>query len=333
MKKVIVFVSVSLLIVKIIVAQQSMATIQATKQDILLKFNSDSIVWRIEPQKNPDIFYVESSLKRKQAWFITDVDSLYFDIEAGKKYDFIIQYNNQNCYSRIEALENPILLNRYFGFTILCLVLLIVAIIFYKAISIPSNKLTPFGLITPLLFWLFTIIAGFIHGNYNHLKNAVSNLGEIGSTSEIIMAIFTFILAISSMLFSIGFYKESKQHNQNVLPAVLSFAMAISFLWAAIFPAGHQMHGTLGPLPILIIIGALLLALFWKKTNPSYNIKLWSVVSFVFMCLFVLRFIPSIQQHYEGAIQRTLYVGWSTWFISIYVYFKTLNKHNTMEIH
>ena len=326
MKKAIAFASLSLLFVKIIVAQQIMPTIESTKQDILLKFNTDSIVWRIEPQKNPDIFYVESTLKRKQAWFITDVDSLYFDINAGKKYDFIILYNNQTCYSRIEALENPILLNRYFGFSILCLVLSIVGIIFYKATSIHSIKLTQFGLITPLLFWLFTIIAGFIHGNYNHFKNAVSNLGEIGSTSEIIMAIFTLSLAISSMLFSIGFYKASKQYKQNVLPAVLSFAMAISFLWAAIFPSGHQLHGTLGPLPILIIIGALLLALFWKNTNQSNNIKLWSVVSVLIMLLFVLRFIPSIQQHYEGAIQRTLYIGWSTWFISLYFYFKTLKK-------
>jgi hypothetical membrane protein len=329
MKKVIAFASLSLLFVKIIFAQQIMPVIQSTKQDILLKFNTDSIVWRIEPQKNPDIFYVESTLKRKQAWFITDVDSLYFDIKAGKKYDFIIRYNNQPCYSRIEALENPVLLNRYFGFTILCLVLSIVAIIFYKAISIPSDKLTQFGLVTPLLFWLFTITAGFIHGNYNHFKNAVSNLGEIGSTSEISMAIFTLTLAISSMLFSIGFYKASKQNKQNLLPAVLSFAMAISFLWAAIFPAGHQLHGTLGPLPILIIIGALLLALFWKNTNQSDNIKLWSVVSLLIMLLFVLRFIPSIQQHYEGAIQRTLYIGWSTWFISLYFYFKTLNRDIT----
>jgi hypothetical membrane protein len=131
------------------------------------------------------------------------------------------------------------LLNRYFGFTILLLVLSIVGIIFYKAVFISSNKLTVFGIITPVLFWVLTIAAGFIHGNYNHFKNAVSNLGEIGSASEIIMAIFTFVIAICSMVFSIGFYKASKQFKLNRLPAMLSFTMAISFLWAAIFPAGH----------------------------------------------------------------------------------------------
>ncbi len=322
MIKAIAFTILCLFFGKNIVGQEFMPTMHSAKQDILLKINSDSIVWRIEPQINPDIFYVESSLKRKQAWFISEVDSLYFDIKAGKKYDFIILYNNQKCYGRIEALKNPILLNRYFGFAILFLVLSIFVIIFYKAISVPSNILIQFGVVTPILFWVFTIIAGFIHGNYNHLKHAVSNLGEIGSSSEIIMSVFTFALAISSMLFSIGFYKASKQQRINVWPAVLSFAMAISFLWAAVFPAGHQLHGTLGPLPVLIIAGALLVALIWENTDLSIDIKLWSVISFLIMLLFVLRFIPSIQQNYEGAIQRSLYIGWSTWFISLYFYFK-----------
>jgi hypothetical membrane protein len=330
MKKLITLISLLLLFLEAIVAQQNLPFIQSNKQEALLKFNNNNIVWRIEPEKNPDVFYIGSTLKSKKVWFITDVDSIYFDVKAGKKYDFVVKYNNQNCYSRIEALENPILLNRYFGFAILILVLSIVAFVFYKATSIATHKLIQFGLITPVLFWLFTIIAGFIHGNYNHFKNAVSNLGEIGSSSEIIMAFFTLLLAISSMLFSIGFYKASKQNRQNILPADLSFAMAISFLWAAIFPAGHELHGTLGPLPVFIIIGALLVALVWKHNKQTFKIKLWSLASVLMMLLFVLRFIPTVQQNFEGAVQRTLYLGWSTWFISLYFSFKKL-KGDSVE--
>jgi hypothetical membrane protein len=321
MKKLITTIVFSLFILQLSIAQEAIPTIRSNKQEVLLKFNNDSIVWRIEPQKNPDIFYIGSTLKAKQVWFITDVDSLYFNIEAGKKYDFIVQYNNQNCYSRIQAVENPILLNRYLGFTILGLVLLIFVLTFYKAISIPSNQLIQFGIITPVLFWVVTIIAGLIHGNYNHFRNAVSNLGEIGSNSEIIMAIFTLGLAISCLLFSVGFYKASKEDKQNLLPAILSFAMPISFLWAAVFPAGHELHGSLGPLPALIILGALLLVVLWKDKRQSINIKLWSGVGALVMLLFVVRFIPSMQQNFEGLIQRTLYAGWSIWLIAISIYF------------
>lgn len=305
-----------------IVAQQTIPTIRSTKQEVLLKFNNDSIVWYIEPHKNPDIFYIGSTLKAKQVWFITDVDSLYFNIEAGKKYDFIVRYNNQNCNSRIQALENPVLLNRYLGFSIVGLVLLVFVLSFYKAISNPSNQLIQFGIITPVLFWVFTIIAGLIHGNYNHFSNAVSNLGEIGTNSEIIMAIFTLGLAISCLLFSVGFYKASKEDQQNLLPAILSFAMPVSFLWAAIFPAGHELHGSLGPLPALIILGALLLSVLWKNTRQSINIRIWSAAAALVMLLFVVRFISAMQQNFEGLIQRTLYAGWSIWLIAISIYFK-----------
>ncbi|MEI6266098.1 MAG: hypothetical protein WCP74_13445, partial [Sphingobacteriia bacterium] len=96
MKKLITTIVFSLLILQLSFAQESIPTIRSNKQEVLLKFNNDSIVWRIEPEKNPDIFYIGSTLKTKHVWFITDVDSLYFNIEAGKKYDFIVQYNNQN---------------------------------------------------------------------------------------------------------------------------------------------------------------------------------------------------------------------------------------------
>ena len=98
--------------------------------------------------------------------------------------------------------------------------------------------------------------------------------------------------------------------------------MAISFLWAAIFPAGHQLHGTLGPLPAFIILGTLLLIFLWKNSEQNFSIKLWSGISALLMLLFVLRFIPTMQQQYEGAIQRTLYTGWSVWFVTLSLYFK-----------
>jgi hypothetical membrane protein len=323
MKKAIKWIVLFLFISQFVFAQQNKSILKSNKQDILVKFNTDTIVWRIEPQKNPDIFYIGSTLHKKETWFITDVDSVYFNVEAGKEYNFIIRYNNQDCNTRIVALNNPVLLNRYFGFAVLILVLLIVGIIFYKAFFISSNKLIAFGVVVPVLFWVFTIAAGFIHGNYNHFKNAVSNLGEIGSASEIIMAIFTFVIAICSMVFSIGFYKASKQFKLNILPAILSFTMAISFLWAAIFPAGHQLHGTLGPLPIGIILGALILLFVWKNDKINFKIKWLSGLSVIVMLLFILRFMPTIQQNFEGLVQRTLYLGWSIWCIAISKYFKT----------
>jgi uncharacterized membrane protein len=83
------------------------------------------------------------------------------------------------------------------------------------------------------------------------------------------------------------------------------------------------LHGTLGPLPIGIIAGALILLFVWKNDKINFKIKWLSGLSVIVMLLFILRFIPTVQQNFEGLIQRTLYLGWSIWCIAISKYFKT----------
>jgi hypothetical membrane protein len=185
------------------------------------------------------------------------------------------------------------------------------------------KKLLLLGMVAPILFWAITIIAGLIHQNYNHFTMAVSELGAIGTASQTFMAIGTLIVGICSLLFSIGFYKASKKLHLNIIPALCSFAMFISFTWAAIFPAGNELHGILGPLPLFVMLGALLTTLIWyKKGKEFYTVRLFSFLAFIVMLLFVLRFNIYLQQHYEGLIQRTLWMGWSIWFFAIGYYIK-----------
>jgi hypothetical protein len=306
-------------------AQNNIPVVKSNKPTAILKINNDSALWYILPNQNPDIFYLENSAKHKSAFFLTDIDSLEFTIEPGKNIDFVIQYNNQNCNARIVAFQNPILLNRYFGYAILWVVLGGFLLAIVKSQSISSKKLMLFGLQSPVIFWIVTIICGLLQGNYNHFKDTVSALGQIGSLSEVPMAIATYFLAIFSLLFSIGFYKASKQNRLNKLPSILSFSMPISFLWAAIFPAGHVLHATLGPLPICILIACVAIIFLWKNNVQTISIKWISCISLIIMLLLLLKFIPSIQQSYEGLLQRTFYVGWSIWSISIGRYFKKIN--------
>lgn len=69
--------------------------------DVLKKDN-----WTLEPEAKPDIYTtsVEKG-KKKTVTFITDIDKISFDIEAGKKYDFIIQKGEAMCYTQIVANE------------------------------------------------------------------------------------------------------------------------------------------------------------------------------------------------------------------------------------
>jgi hypothetical protein len=65
-KKAVKFIVLFLFISQITFAQQSKSIIKSTKQDILVKFNTDTMLWHIEPQKNLDIFYIGSTLHTKK---------------------------------------------------------------------------------------------------------------------------------------------------------------------------------------------------------------------------------------------------------------------------
>jgi len=58
--------------------------------------------WRLAPEANPDVYKVRlpEGVTQKVS-FVTDVDTISFDVEAGKSYDFIISYQGKPCHTRI----------------------------------------------------------------------------------------------------------------------------------------------------------------------------------------------------------------------------------------
>ena len=62
--------------------------------------------WNLAPEAKPDVY--ETTVKKgktKRVEFITDMDKIGFDVEAGKTYDFIIQKGDAKCYTQIKASE------------------------------------------------------------------------------------------------------------------------------------------------------------------------------------------------------------------------------------
>lgn len=62
--------------------------------------------WRLAPEAKPDVYEAELiDGKQTKITFITDVDSISFDVEEGKKYDFIIQKGDDLCYTQIVGVR------------------------------------------------------------------------------------------------------------------------------------------------------------------------------------------------------------------------------------
>jgi hypothetical protein len=200
--------------------------------------------------------------------------------------------------------------------------LILLILVYLKRDKINLLHLLSLGYVVPPLFWLITMVSGYIHGDYNHFTDVISELGAIGTTSEIITSSSLIILALLSILFSIGFYKASKSLSFSTIPAILSFSKPISMFWAAIFTLGNEFHSLTGPLPLLVLLGSLLTFLLWKKGEEFLMVRLMSLLSCFIMLLILLRFVQPFGHEFEGLVQRFFYLGWTMWVVSI-TYFLT----------
>ena len=307
--------------------QDKLQTIKANSAKVDIRVGDEYFAkggWELEPGTKPDVFSIGSKwiYKTKKVTFITDIDSISFNVQPGSKYNFIILLNQKTpCYIQIATLPNPIFMNSKIVIPIFLGITIFLALFYYNRNKINTVNLLYLGYITTVLFWLITFISGLIHGNYNHFRNVISELGAIGTKSEIFTSSSFVFLSVLCTLFSIGFYKASKAFKLSVIPAVSSFVMPVTMLWASIFTLGNEFHSLTGPLPFLLIIGCLLAYLLWKKNKEFSKLRMLSLFSFLIMMLILLKFTKPFAFQNAGLIQRFFYLGWTVWTISISYYF------------
>ncbi len=307
-------------------AQSKLPIIKATSLKVDIRVGDDYFSkggWNIEPSKNPDVFSIGSKwyYDTKKVTFITDIDSISFDVQPGHKYDFVILLNsNISCFTEINALANPLFFSKYIVIIIFIGFGILLSLLYLNRNRIKAKTFLKFGYVAPFLFWVITFVSGYIHGNYNHFKNTISELGAIGTDSELFTSSSLLLIAIACILFSVGFYKASKVQKISKLPAILTLSMPFTIIWASIFTLGNEFHSATGPIPFLITLGCLLAYFLWKKKKDLLQLRTISLVSFFVMLLILTRFIEPFGHEYEGLVQRFFYLGWTVWTIATSYY-------------
>jgi hypothetical protein len=185
------------------------------------------------------------------------------------------------------------------------------------------------GTATALIFWVGSIIAGIIHGNYNPLDNSISELGALWTKSHLFMTIVMYLDGICGVLFIVGLILACRQLGLNIIPVVTAVSMPFTALWTTFFSLPSPMHATVGPVFFLLYIGIILSFFVWRGEKLK-TVRTWSAISLLLLMGIFLRFTPLIYGH-EGLIQRFVYAGWSVWCVALNVQFvKMLNeKHQT----
>ena len=307
-------------------SEQKQPVLESDSNFVKIKIDGKIVaVWSIDPDTKPwtkpDVFAIERSFSEKKVVYLSDHDSLSFNLKPGEQYDFTVRIKNRGDFPlRLTTYNEPVFLHRSILISIFLVLVITGCLSWTKRNTFSTIPLLWLGTITPLLFWLATTTGGYIHGNYNHLHDVVSELGAIGTRSEIFMSTAELLIAILSVFSVIGFYKACRQTGLNVIPVLTILSLSISMIWAAIFPMHHELHGTLGPIPLILNIGVLLSVFLWRG-KKFRSLRLLSFISFLLMMLILLRTIPNLRGQWEGLIQRLFYLGWSTWSIGLSLIF------------
>ncbi|MDD7888280.1 pepsin/retropepsin-like aspartic protease family protein [Flavivirga sp. 57AJ16] len=87
-------------------AQSDLPTTRASTKNVDIRDGNHfkKGYWYIFPDRKPDFYYVEIPEKPHQVTFITDLDSISFDVKYRENYDFIVLLNGKDsCFTRISA--------------------------------------------------------------------------------------------------------------------------------------------------------------------------------------------------------------------------------------
>jgi hypothetical protein len=274
-----------------------------------------------KPWTDPDVFRIERSSKTRKVTYLSNRDSLSFVVKPGDRFDFVILIGKKDAFPMaVATFDEPVFQQKAILLTLFWGILILSILTYWKRKYLKTIPLLWLGIVCPSLFWIVTIIGGFVHGNYNHLHNVISELGAISTRSETFMSTTEIGISILCVLSIVGLYRACKRLGLNPIPVISILSLPVSMIWAAVFPMHHEMHGTLGPIPLLLNLGALLAVILWRG-KEFYSLRIVSTISFIMMTLLFLRFSPNLRGNYEGLIQRFFYLGWSVWSVGLSLLF------------
>ncbi|HVS93243.1 MAG TPA: DUF998 domain-containing protein [Mucilaginibacter sp.] len=171
------------------------------------------------------------------------------------------------------------------------------------------------GTVSALIFWIGGAIAGLIHGDYNFVRDTVSELGALGTKSHYFMTVVMYLSSITGILFVISALMACRRAGISVIPAISAVGIPLTTIWAAFFPMGTAQHGMTGPVVFIIYIGVIISLFVWRG-GALKTLWTWSVISLVLLLGIFLRFTAFFPYH-EELIQRFAHLGWSVWFVAI----------------
>jgi hypothetical membrane protein len=179
-----------------------------------------------------------------------------------------------------------------------------------------------FGPIAVLLFIAGTFAIGAITPGYSHVRQTVSELGEVGSPGQFAFSTLLCLIAACLVIFASAAARSLRALGCSALPAYFVVAMAISCAGVGIFSFPHPLHNIFGMSETVGLQAPLVAALACWNVPRARQAVIFSIIMYaVVLVAIAINLIPLVRpaslwpliRPYFGIVQRFLFVSWFVW--------------------
>ena len=185
---------------------------------------------------------------------------------------------------------------------------------------------------TPIRLWLGPLAAvllfagmfaiGLMIPGYSHVRQTVSELGEVGSPGRVAFCILLLFVATCLAVFATGVAATLRAAGSSTGPASLVGAMAISAAGVGVFAFPHPLHNVFGMSELVGYQAPLVAALACRSATRMRPMRTFSFVMYALVVLAVAANMTTLHRHGElwrhiqpcyGVVQRLLFAAWFFW--------------------
>lgn len=173
------------------------------------------------------------------------------------------------------------------------------------------RKILSLGWMTAMLFISGSLVLGSFLDDYSSISQTVSEIGQEGSPLELVWQVFSLLVGVLLILFSVGIISYARRNKWSVIPGLFVLFAGLSEFGIALFPSPHPLHNVFGLSMTIGYFTPLMFFLLWKdKLGTPF--KRYSLLAFILILLGIFlnlspMFAPKLYPlEYYGLVQRFL---------------------------
>jgi hypothetical membrane protein len=179
-----------------------------------------------------------------------------------------------------------------------------------------------FGPIASVLFFAGTIAVGLLDTGYSHVRQTVSELGEVGVPGRVPFTILLCLVAICLLVSAAGVARSLREAGGSALTAYFMAAMAVSCAGVGVFAFPHPLHNVFGMSETIGLQAPIVAALTRTRRLDDGRLRWFSATMYLVVLLAIaINLIPLLRpaglweeiKPIFGLVQRSLFLAWFVW--------------------